>query len=119
MWHSTRTRQSQENPLAQVVDIESELKYWQSQQSDGKLQLLGATRDALENCIKIGYDTYLLNHRQSFDEVQPTLQARYHKYRADDLIAWQNAQPVMQAIWQRLKGEPAQSQASQRAGRWM
>ncbi len=103
MWQHGASRMDNENPIAQVVNIEAELDYWRAQHMDPRFNILGATRSDLEDCIKLGYDAYLLNHRSSFEEIQPLLRDRYQKVRARDHIPWHYALPIMEAVWGRLK----------------
>ena len=61
---------------AQIVDIDAELAYWKTRMHENTFQVVGATINDLETCIKVGYDGYLLHHRQEFEEVAPALRAR-------------------------------------------
>lgn len=88
---------------AQIVDIDAELAYWKTRLHENTFQVVGATVNDLETCIKVGYDGYLLHHRQAFDEVAPALRERLQRYCPGTPIGWYRAQPIMRAVWQRLK----------------
>ena len=88
---------------AQIVDIDAELAYWKTRLNEDTFQVVGATVSDLEKCLKIGYDAYLLHHRHDFDEIAPSLRDRLQRYCPDTPIGWYRAQPIMRAVWQRLK----------------
>jgi hypothetical protein len=88
---------------AQIVDIDAELAYWKTRMHENTFQVVGATINDLETCIKVGYDGYLLHHRQEFEEVAPALRARLERYSPSTPIGWYRAQPIMREVWQRLK----------------
>jgi hypothetical protein len=88
---------------AQIVDIDAELAYWKTRLNEDTFQVVGATVNDLEQCLKIGYDAYLLHHRQEFDEIAPSLRDRLQRHCPDTPIGWYRAQPIMRAVWQRLK----------------
>ncbi|MEL1266241.1 hypothetical protein [Pseudoxanthomonas putridarboris] len=87
----------------QIVDIDAELAYWKTRLHETTFQVVGATVNDLETCLKVGYDGYLLHHRQAFDEVAPALRERLRRYCPSTPIGWYRAQPIMRAVWQRLK----------------
>lgn len=90
---------------AQIVDIDAEMAYWKTRMDEHTFQVVGATAHDLEECIKIGYDAYLLHHRHEFDEIAPALRERLLRCCPDTPIGWYRAQPIMRAVWQRLKPE--------------
>ncbi|WP_334180043.1 hypothetical protein [Pseudoxanthomonas sp.] len=100
--HYARTAHS----TAQIVDIDAELAYWKTRLNEDTFQVVGATVGDLEKCLKIGYDAYLLHHRQEFDEIAPALRDRLQRDCPDTPIGWYRAQPIMRAVWQRLKPAP-------------
>ncbi|MBA3930739.1 hypothetical protein J2X02_003610 [Pseudoxanthomonas japonensis] len=91
---------------AQIVDIDAELAYWKTRLNEDTFQVVGATVGDLERCLKIGYDAYLLHHRQEFEEIAPSLRDRLQRDCPDTPIGWYRAQPIMRAVWQRLKPTP-------------
>ena len=97
---------SQENRMAPhgvVVNIESELAYWRQCFEQKSFHQSGQRFETSVPTFKFGYDAYLLHHRHDFDEIAPSLRDRLQRYCPDTPIGWYRAQPIMRAVWQRLK----------------
>lgn len=95
----------------QIVDIDAELAYWKTRLHEQTFQVVGATVSDLEQCLKVGYDSFLLHHRQDFDEVGPVLRERLQRHCPGTPIGWYRAEPIMRAVWQRLKPDPDATRA--------
>ena len=89
---------------AQIVDIDAELAYWKTRLNEDTFQVVGATVSDLEKCLKIGYDAYLLHHRDPLDMLLPALKARYeHSLPSAQRLDWARGQSIIKETWQRMR----------------
>ena len=92
------------HPRSIVVDVETELDYW-----SGQLPALRGFRNCLPRdryttTLRFAYDSYLLHPHDRVDEMLPSLRDKYLGIHSSKRLDWQDAEPVVRAVWERLKG---------------
>lgn len=91
------------HPRSIVVDVDTELDYW-----SGKLPTLRCFRTCLPRdhymtTLRFAYDSYLMNPRGHVEEILPWLRNKYMGLHSSKRLEWQDAEPVVRAVWERLK----------------
>ena len=61
-----------------VIDIHAELLFWENTYASQPFHRPGTPFRHYVPTLKFAYDIYLLSHRQSLQELMPSLPARYH-----------------------------------------
>ena len=82
-----------------ALDVEAELAYWRKCFRD----LPGCSQMRLEDikpALKLGTDAALQARGRDFDEIADELQIRYHRIRGESLVPWDQARPVVRAVWE-------------------
>lgn len=94
-------------PLAHVPapDLEHELMHWRITYPAAPCFRSGLGFERYAATLKFGYDTFRLNHMKREDDLFPRL---CHQYKdgvaACDRIDWVEAQMIIAATWERMRG---------------
>ncbi len=86
-----------------VIDIQAEMVFWADTYASQPFHRPGTPLRHYVPTLKFAYDVYLLSHRQSLQELLPSLPARYHVGVVRGVrLDWPLAQAVIERVWQRL-----------------
>lgn len=86
-----------------VVDIQSELHFWADTYAQQAFHRPGTPFRHYVPTLKFAYDTYLLSHRRSLQELLPSLPSRYQAGIVRGVrLDWPLAQAVIARVWERL-----------------
>ncbi len=85
-----------------VVDMDSELAYWRSHYR-GLVPRTGLRYSDHEPAVKLGLDAYMRAHGRDVGQMQEELRACYQRTRGGSRLEWEEARPVVEAVWRRLQ----------------
>jgi len=91
------------HPRSIVIDVDDELSYWSEKLPDLECYRPSLPLDQYTRTLRFAYDSYLLHPHDSADMLMPCLRDRYMRIGADRRLDWQDAEPVVKAVWERLK----------------
>ncbi len=94
------------HPRSIVIDVDDELSYWAEKLPDLECYRPHLPLDRYTRTLRFAYDSYLQHPHEHVDLLMPWLRDRYMRIASDRRLDWQDAEPVVKAVWQRLK-EPA------------
>jgi hypothetical protein len=92
---------------AVMIDIDAELSCWQ-QMDDGAASELVFLFHEWEPAIRVGIHAYLAYPECDFDSIQPVMLAVYERIRGRSPIPWARAAPAARRVWQKLHDETPQ-----------
>lgn len=86
-----------------VVDIQSELRFWEQTYACQPFHHPGTPFRHYVPTLKFAYDSYLLSHRRSLQQLLPLLPGRYEMALARSVrLEWPVAAAVIARVWERL-----------------
>ncbi len=86
-----------------VIDIQSELHFWADTYARQDFHRPGTPFRHYVPTLKFAYDTYLLSHGRSLQELLPSLRARYEAAIVRGVrLDWPLAQAVIARVWERV-----------------
>lgn len=86
-----------------AIDIHAELRFWEDTYASQPFHRPGTPFRHYVPTLKFAYDVYLLSHRQSLQELMPSLPARYHASIVRGVrLDWPLARTVIERVWERL-----------------
>ena len=91
------------HPRSIVIDVDDELSYWSEKLPDLKCYHPHLPLDRYIRTLRFAYDCYLKHPHERVEMLMPCLRDRYMRLSADRRLDWQDAEPVVKAVWQRLK----------------
>jgi len=100
---ATRASAATVHPRSIVIDVDDELSYWSEKLPDLKCYRPHLPLDQYTRTLRFAYDSYLMHPHDSAELLMPCLRDRYMRISADRRLEWQDAEPVVKAVWQRLK----------------
>lgn len=90
------------HPRSIVVDVEHEMNYWSGQLPDLKCYRPQLLLEHYMATLRFAYDSYLLHPHARIDELLPWLRTKYLGISSSRRLDWQDAEPVIRAVWDRL-----------------
>lgn len=103
MYVATDSSTATVHPRSIVIDVDDELIYWSTKLPDLKCYQPHLPLDRYTRTLRFAYDCYLKHPHERVDMLMPCLRDRYMRISADCRLDWQDAEPVVKAVWQRLK----------------
>jgi len=91
------------HPRSVVVDVDHELDYWAQRLPALTGYRTALPRDHYTATLRFAYDSYLMHPHDSVDEMLPCLRDKYMRIQSNKRLEWQDAEPVVRAVWERLK----------------
>lgn len=91
------------HPRSIVIDLDTELDYWSRQLPALRGFRTGLPPDHYTTTLRFAYDSYLLHPHDRVDEMLPWLRDKYMRLHSSKRLEWQDAEPVVRAVWERLK----------------
>ena len=87
-----------------ILDIDAELRYWRGCYRESIFHRTPVEFDDYIPTLKFGYDTYLLNHHRSLDELMASLERRYQRVVPQwQQLEWSLGQAVVRETWKRMQ----------------
>jgi hypothetical protein len=90
------------HPRSIVVDVEQEMSYWSEQLPDLACYRPHLLLEHYMSTLRFAYDSYLLHPHARIEELLPWLRTKYLGLPSSRRLDWQDAEPVVRAVWQRL-----------------
>lgn len=91
------------HPRSIVIDVDDELSYWAEKLPDLECYRPHLPLEQYIRTLRFAYDSYLQHPHEWVDMLMPCLRDRYMRISADRRLDWQDAEPVVKAVWKRLK----------------
>lgn len=91
------------HPRSIVIDVDDELSYWAEKLPDLACYRPHLPLDQYTRTLRFAYDSYLMHPHERAEVLMPWLRDRYMRIGVDRRLDWQDAEPVVKAVWQRLK----------------
>lgn len=84
-----------------VIDIDSEIAYWRHHYR-GMVPRAGLRYSDHEPAVKLGLDAYMRGHGRHVKEMLEELRVCYQRTRGDSRLDWEEARPIIEAVWRRM-----------------
>ncbi len=91
------------HPRSIVVDVDTELDYWTVRLPALQGYRTSLPREHYEATLRFACDSYLSRPQQRVDEMLPCLRDKYMGIHSSKRLEWQDAEPVVRAVLERLK----------------
>lgn len=91
------------DPPCAAIDIHAELRFWESCYARQSFHRPGTPFRHYVPTLKFAYDTYLLAHRETLEDLMPTLLQRYERsLPCGARLEWSVVHDIVVQVWRRV-----------------